>query len=184
MTATAIQQGGKSKLTGVYIAFGHGVVEIPLIILIFLGADVLLKLDGLRILIGIAGGIYLIFIGKNLLCVKNDKKDCQNSPASSFYSGIILSIGNPYLLLWWGTIGTGLVFSALKFGVIGLLLFSLLHWLCDLVWYSLLSVASFKGTKMFGMGVYKKLSILCGVAMFFYAGVFILSSLKMILKSL
>ncbi len=185
MTVAAIQQGGRSKLTGLYIAFGHGVVEIPLIILIFLGADIILKLDWIRILIGIAGGIYLMFIGKNLLFIKNNKDVYQNNKTrSSFYSGILLSIGNPYFLLWWGTIGAGLVFSALKFGLIGLFLFSLLHWLCDVIWYGFISIASFKGTKLLGEGVYKKISILCGIAMFFYAGVFIVNSLTQIMQIL
>ncbi|MBE0427314.1 MAG: LysE family transporter [Nitrospirae bacterium] len=182
MTAAAIQQGGKSGLTGMYIALGHGVVEMPLIILIFFGAGSFLKLEWMRILIGITGGIYLIYIGKNLLRFKNNEEISKNERiTSSFYSGIILSLGNPYFLLWWGTIGVGLVFSASKFGLAGLLLFSLFHWLCDLMWYSFLSIASFKGIKMFGAGVYKKLSLFCGIAMFFYGGIFIVSSLKLLL---
>jgi threonine/homoserine/homoserine lactone efflux protein len=181
MTAAAIQHGGKSRLNGMYIAIGHGVIEMPLIFLIFLGAGSFLKLEWIRILIGIAGGIYLIFIGKNLLRFKGDKEIFKGDRIpSSFYSGILLSIGNPYFLLWWGTIGVGLVFSASKFGLIGLLLFSLFHWLCDLVWYSFLSMASFKGIRMFGAGVYKKLSLFCGIAMFFYGGVFIVNSLKLL----
>jgi hypothetical protein len=82
--------------------------------------------------------------------------------------------------LGWGTIGAGLVINAIRFGLIGLILFALFHWLCDLLWYSLLSLASFKGIKMFGTGVYKKVNVFCGFVMLFYGGVFILSSLKLL----
>jgi threonine/homoserine/homoserine lactone efflux protein len=204
MTAAVIQQGSRSKLTGVYLALGHGVIEMPLIFFIFLGAGSLLQLVWVRILIGLAGGIYLIFMGKGLL----GKKEYEGNPVRasvlggetrvisnregfpavkkgyvpvSFYSGIFLSIGNPSFLLWWATIGAGLIISALRFGLIGLILFALFHWLCDLLWYSFLSLASFRGVKMFGAGLYRKVSIFCGSLMFFFGGVFIFNSLKLLI---
>jgi threonine/homoserine/homoserine lactone efflux protein len=183
MTAAVIQQGSRSGLTGMYIAFGHGVIEMPLIVLIFFGAGSLLKLEVVRIMIGITGGLYLLFIGTGLLRTKGNAEVAKvGKMPSSFYSGLLLSIGNPYFLLWWATIGVGLVMSASKFGVIGLILFALFHWLCDLLWYSFLSLASFKGIKMFGAGFYKKVSIVCGLAMFFYGGVFIFNSLTQIMQ--
>ena len=183
MTAAVIQQGSRSGLTGMYIAFGHGVIEMPLIVLIFFGAGSLFQLEWIRILIGMAGGIYLLFIGTGLLRTKgNAEVTKEGKMPSSFYSGLLLSIGNPYFLLWWGTIGVGLVISASKFGVIGLILFALFHWLCDLLWYSFLSLASFKGIKMFGTGFYKKVNIFCGFVMLFYGGVFIFNSLTQIMQ--
>lgn len=183
MTAAVIQQGSRSEFTGIYIALGHGVIEMPLILLIFLGASSFLQVEWVRILIGMAGGIYLLFMAKDLLISrKNEEVKKEGGMPSSFFSGIILSIGNPSFLLWWGTIGVGLVINAVRFGLIGLILFALFHWLCDLLWYSFLSLASFRGIKMFGAGFYKKISIVCGLAMFFYGGVFIFNSLIQIMQ--
>jgi threonine/homoserine/homoserine lactone efflux protein len=182
MTAAVIQQGSRSKLTGVHIALGHGVVEMPLIFFIFLGASSLFKLEWIRILIGLAGGLYLLYMAKDLLMPSKIREDKENDKVpSSFYSGILLSIGNPYFLLWWGTIGAGLVISSLKFGLAGLVLFAIFHWLCDLIWYSFLSLASFKGMEMLGTGFYKKVNILCGIVMIFYGGVFIVNSVKLLI---
>jgi threonine/homoserine/homoserine lactone efflux protein len=183
MTAAVIQQGSRSGLTGIYIAFGHGVIEMPLIFLIFFGAGSLFQLEWIRILIGMAGGIYLLFMAKDLLTSrKNEEVKKEGRMPSSFYSGMLLSIGNPSFLLWWGTIGVGLVLNAIRFGLVGLILFALFHWLCDLLWYSFLSLASFKGIKMFGAGFYKKINIFCGFVMLFYGGVFILNSLIKIMQ--
>jgi threonine/homoserine/homoserine lactone efflux protein len=183
MTAAVLQQGGRSALTGIFFAFGHGIVEMPLIFLIFLGAGTFLQMDGIRILIGIIGGLYLLFIGMGLLRTKGNQEAAEESRMpSSFYSGLLLSIYNPYFLLWWGTIGVGLVVRASKFGIAGLILFAIFHWLCDLIWYGFLSFASFKGTKMFGSGLYKKVSFLCGLAMFFYGGVFLVNSLTEVIR--
>jgi threonine/homoserine/homoserine lactone efflux protein len=178
MTAAVLQQGSRSALTGIFFAFGHGVVEMPLIFLIFLGAGTFLKMESVRILIGMIGGLYLLFIGMGLLRTKENAGAIEESRIpSSFYSGLLLSICNPYFLLWWGTIGIGLIISASKFGIAGLILFAIFHWLCDLIWYGFLSFASFKGTKMFGSGLHKKVSFICGLAMFFYGGVFLVNSL-------
>jgi hypothetical protein len=54
--------------------------------------------------------------------------------------------------------------------------------MCDLIWYSFLSFASFKGIKMFGVGLYKKVSVICGLAMLFYGGAFIVSALNQIMS--
>jgi threonine/homoserine/homoserine lactone efflux protein len=193
MTAAVIQQGGRSRLTGIYVALGHGVVEMPLIFFIFLGASSMLQQEWVRVLIGMAGGIYLLFMGMGFLRSKENSKGGiggfsneevlkEGRMPSSFYSGIFLSIGNPYFLLWWATIGAGLVINSLMFGLIGLILFALFHWLCDFFWYGFLSMASFKGIKMFGAGFYKKISIVCGLAMFFYGGFFIFNSLTQIMQ--
>lgn len=182
MTAAALQQGSRSAFTGIYIALGHAVIEMPLIFLIYLGVGNVLHIEGVRITIGIAGGIYLLFIGIGLLRPQvNGESDKDTSTPSSFFSGIFLSGGNPYFLLWWGTIGAGLVIGAARFGLVGLILFAALHWLCDLVWYSFLSFASFKGIKMFGAGLYKKVSVICGLAMLFYGGAFIVNALNQIM---
>jgi threonine/homoserine/homoserine lactone efflux protein len=184
MTAAALQQGSRSAFTGVYIALGHAVIEMPLIFLISLGVGNLLHMEGVRITIGITGGFYLLFIGLGLLRQKADGENNRNTPMSSpFFSGIFLSGGNPYFLLWWGTIGAGLVIGAARFGLPGLILFAILHWVCDLMWYSFLSFASFKGIKMFGAGLYKKVSVVCGLAMLFYGGAFIVNALKEIMSA-
>ena len=180
MTAAALQHGSRSAFTGIYIALGHAVIEMPLIFLIYLGVGNLLHMEGVRITIGIAGGIYLLFIGIGLLRPRVSGESSKATP-SSFFSGIFLSGGNPYFLLWWATIGAGLVIGAARFGLLGLILFAILHWLCDLIWYSFLSFASFKGIKMFGAGLYKKVSVICGLAMLFYGGTFIVSALNQII---
>jgi threonine/homoserine/homoserine lactone efflux protein len=179
MTAAVIQHGGRSRLTGVYVSLGHGVVEVPLIILLALGAGSLFETPGVRIFVGLAGGAYLLHMGKGLLRPGDLSPEGQ-AGSSSLMAGIALSIGNPYFLLWWATVGLGLVLSAVKFGALGLVLFIAIHWLCDLIWYTLLSSLSYRGVKTFGSGLYRKVSIACGLAMLFFGGGFIVSSLKLL----
>ena len=60
--------------------------------------------------------------------------------------GVVLSGANPYFLLWWATVGLTLTGRAMEFGVMVLILFALVHWLCDLGWLEVLSFAGFKGS--------------------------------------
>ena len=120
MTAAVLQQGSRSAFTGIYIALGHAVIEMPLMFLIYWGVGNLLHMEMVRITIGMAGGLYLLFIGIGLLRQKVDRESNKNAAMSSpFFSGIFLSGGNPYFLLWWGTIGAGLVIGATRFGLLG-----------------------------------------------------------------
>lgn len=179
MTAAVIEQGGRMRFPGLYVSIGHGAVEIPLMVFIFLGAGSLLELQWVRIVVGMAGGIYLILLGKNML-KGNGHKAREKHTASSLLSGVVLSIGNPYFLLWWATVGAGLVIAASGFGLKGLVSFAVVHWLCDVVWLSFLSFASFKGIKTFGAGLYRKVSVFCGAAMLFYGGVFIVGAARLL----
>jgi threonine/homoserine/homoserine lactone efflux protein len=94
-----------------------------------------------------------------------------------------MSVANPYFLLWWATIGLGLVIGAVRFGMAGLALFALVHWLCDLLWYTFLSALSFKGVKTFGMGLYRKASVLCGLAMLFFGAAFLFNSVNLLVQA-
>jgi len=181
MTAAVIQHGARSKLSGVWVSLGHGLVEVPLILLLFVGAGKFLEHEAVRAIIGLTGGAYLIFMARGLLKPKALTGESSEKPPSSLTAGIFLSIGNPYFLLWWATIGLGLVLGSIGFGVLGLVLFIIVHWMADLVWYTLLSLVSHKGVSTFGSGLYKKVSIFCGAVMFFYGGAFIIGALRLVM---
>lgn len=181
MTAAVIQHGSRSRLSGVWVSLGHGVVEVPLILLLFVGAGKFLQNETVRIIVGFAGGAYLIFMAKGLLRPGELTDSQEGKTPSSLLAGIFLSIGNPYFLLWWATIGLGLVLSAIGFGIMGLVLFIIVHWLADLVWYTFLSLVAHKGVNTFGSGLYRKVSMLCGAAVFFFGGAFIVGAMKLII---
>ena len=75
--------------------------------------------------------------------------------------GIILTGANPYFLVWWATVGLALTTQAVELGLLAFALFSVVHWLCDLVWLEALSLASHKGTELLGGRVQR--IVLCGL---------------------
>jgi threonine/homoserine/homoserine lactone efflux protein len=83
-------------------------------------------------------------------------------------AGIVLSVGNPYFLVWWATVGAALILRSVAFGVWGLVAFGLLHWLCDFVWSYFLSALSFKGGQFFGQWFQRAIFLVCGGMLLFF----------------
>ncbi len=88
---------------------------------------------------------------------------------SPVVAGIMLSLGNPYFLIWWATVGAALVLRAVSFGLVGFVTFAILHWSCDFVWSYLLSALSFKGGAVFGDRFRKTVFVVCGAALVFFS---------------
>ena len=175
VTAATIAQGTRSKNAGALIAIGHAVIEIPLIFLLILGFGVVLKSQKVQIAIGIAGGLFLLWMGLQLI---RDIRKAEYNSADSYktgpvLTGFILSIGNPYFLLWWATVGLNLALRARSLGVLALVLFAIVHWLCDLVWLHLLAWASFKGSALLSPIRQKIVFGICAAALFFFGVKFI-----------
>ena len=89
----------------------------------------------------------------------NSTASVQRHP---LWIGIVLSGANPYFLLWWATVGLTLTSQAMEFGILALVLFAMLHWMCDLGWLEVLSLAGFKGSA-FGNRSQKLISVACAV---------------------
>ncbi len=91
---------------------------------------------------------------------------------SPFLAGIMLSVGNPYFLVWWASLGALLVDKSLYFGLVGVLLLLLAHWSCDFVWLHFLSFISFQGKRFFGKKLQQGVFIVCGHVLIFFTGYF------------
>ena len=175
MTAAAVVMGGRNRYAGSLISVGHIIVEFPLMVLIMLGMDRILKSTGTQIVIGLAGGVFLIIMaGQMLMSLKGVQAGrVKHHKAGPVVTGILLSVGNPYFLLWWATIGLALATDARELGVWAFGLFAIVHWLCDLVWFSVLSWASFKGSELSGGRSQKIVLLVCSAALIVFGVIFI-----------
>lgn len=179
ITAVTLSKGTKSPHAGAIIALGHGIVEIPLMILILYGFGEILKIPYIKVIIGLLGGLFLLKMGLNLLQgVKQSKINSSNNTRSPLMAGIILSLANPYFLIWWATIGSILIFRSITFGLLGFAIFMILHWSCDFFWCYFLSALSFKGGQFFGKRLQQILFVICGIFLLFFSAKFIFDAAK------
>lgn len=174
MTAATIAHGSKNPKAGLIVSIGHGIIELPLIVLLVFGLGKIIKSNTAQITIGIVGGLLLIYIAATML------NDAHKPPANTktnsskpLMAGIVLTAGNPYFLLWWATVGTLLAIDAKELGLLAFTLFAITHWLCDVIWLSILSLASYKGTSIMGPNIQKHVLVFCGLILMAFAIKFI-----------
>lgn len=181
VTAVTVSKGTKSPHAGAMIALGHGMVEIPLMILILYGFGDILKITYIKATIGLLGGLFLLKMGLSLLRgIKQARIDLSNGPSSPLMAGIILTLANPYFLVWMATIGSILISRSYAFGLLGFTLFMIGHWSCDFLWLYFLSALSFKGGQFFGKRLQQVLFVICGVFLLFFSTKFIYDAAKII----
>jgi threonine/homoserine/homoserine lactone efflux protein len=161
--------------TGVMIAIGHAIVEMPLILLLVVGVASFLESATARMAIGLAGGVVLLLMGLQLLLSLRKQANESEAPVQRhpLVIGIVLTVANPYFLVWWATVGLALATDALAFGVVVLVLFAIIHWLCDLGWMEVLSMAGFKGSEIFGQRAQIVVSAVCGIVLLGFGGKFL-----------
>jgi threonine/homoserine/homoserine lactone efflux protein len=167
VTAAAITMGARNRLAGTLMGLGHVAVELPVMVLLIFGVGDLLKLPAVGIGIGLAGGSFLVWMGVTMLkdLKKADDAEVTIAKGGPLATGIILSGGNPYFLIWWATVGLTLITMARGLGVWAFVLFALVHWSCDLTWLTVLSWASFAGTNVLGPRRRRFVLIFCAVAL-------------------
>lgn len=95
-------------------------------------------------------------------------------------TGALLSLANPYWIIWWATIGLGYVLSSGKLGFPGVLAFFIGHILADLIWYAFVSLAIHKGRDILPDRVYRILIAVCAIFLSGYAGYLLYSGVMRI----
>lgn len=174
MTTATLAAGTRRRHAGAVLAVGHGIVEFPLMVLIIAGMGRWFKFEGVKLAIGLIGGVFLLVMGIQML--RDARKAAGTAPAvgtrGDLVTGILMTGGNPYFLLWWATIGLALATRASELGILAFALFAVIHWLCDLGWLEALSYASFKGTRLLSDRGQRIVLLICGLALLFFAATF------------
>jgi len=166
--AVTIAKGFKNKTSGILISFGHGIIEFPLMFLIYFGFAQFFASSLAQRIIGLIGGLIMIYMGfRTIKTEKKTSEEREDSKHSSIIAGILTTGANPYFLLWWATIGLSLIWNAALFGFVGFLVFAVTHWLCDLLWNTFVSVTVFKSRRFWTKKVH---SIIFGFCFVVFVG--------------
>jgi threonine/homoserine/homoserine lactone efflux protein len=151
MFAVTLAKSFKSPWAGALISLGHAVVEVPVILLIYFGFARFFENGTVQLVLSILGGGVIIWLGIAMFRARVEVVTRgRDVPYNAFSAGIVTSGLNPFFLFWWATIGSFWVMKFVEFGGGGLTLFITVHWLCDLAWLSLVSVAVYKTHSLWG----------------------------------
>ena len=164
MTAATIAKGYHDRNAGVWIAVGHAVVEIPLIVAIYFGFGYFIDSPWVVKVIYMLGGLMLLYLGFRMFrAIGRMPGKVDGLQHSSLVTGIVITGTNPAFYIWWATIGIALVAGTEKFGLVGIILFIFVHWLCDLAWSGFLSASTFYSRRWWTQKIQKIVFTACAL---------------------
>jgi threonine/homoserine/homoserine lactone efflux protein len=185
LTAAINESYYRGFSAGPRIILGHSIIELILIITLIFGFGNILTIPIVKNLVSIIGGIFLLWMGIDILrsVIKKKisgvdiNKKCVSKRLNLELIGVLTSISNPYWTLWWATIGLGYLTIALKKGFIGVLIFYLGHISADFIWYTIISLGVSSGKAIISDTIYQVILIVCAIFLlglscfFIYSGI-------------
>jgi len=180
LTATISESSQRGFIAGPLLILGHGMLEIILLVALVLGLAPILLRDDVFAVVALSGGAILLWMAVGMFRTLPSLTLSLNPGSvkrdSLILNGVLLSVANPYWIIWWATIGFGYVIFSWRYGMAGIVFFFTGHILADLAWYSAVSAAVGKGRHLFSDKIYRGIIGTCAAVLvifacyFFYAG--------------
>ena len=183
MFAVTVAKSYKSQFAGTQIALGHAVIEIPLILLIYFGFARFFEEELVQIILYFVGGAMLIWLGIVMFRAKAGVIEKGKDLAyNTVIAGVVTSLFNAVFILWWAFVGGTLIMEmkSLELGITGLVLFILVHWLCDLIWLSFVSILIYRTRSLWGRKFQEWLFIVCSLLLIGFGGWFLVLGLQLV----
>jgi len=181
MFAVALAKSYRSPWVGTQMSLGHAVIEVPLILLIYFGFAQFFQNNVVQLVLSILGGGMICWLGIAMFRARAGVvQGGKDLPYNAFVAGILTSGFNPFFLLWWATIGSMLIMRFLVFGTVGLVVFIVVHWLCDLVWLSFVSIMVYKTHSLWGRKLQEWIFIACSLLLIGFGGWFVVSGIQLV----
>jgi threonine/homoserine/homoserine lactone efflux protein len=181
---------------GLAMVLGHAVAEFLLVVALAAGLSHLLRRNLVAGLIGLLGGAFLLWMGFDIarsawygtVSLEQATSAQAGLQLGPVITGIVVSISNPYWVLWWTTVGASYVALSLGRGPLGLGSFYFGHILSDLSWYSLVALLIAGGKTLLSQPIYRLILLVCGLFLialsiyFIYSGINFLRGKAVALK--
>jgi len=168
------------------LVLGHAVAEFLIVVALAAGLSRLLKRNLVAGLIGLLGGAFLLWMGFDIarsawwgtVSLERATGVEAGLHLGPIITGVVVSISNPYWVLWWATVGASYVAMSLGQGPSGLGSFYFGHILSDLSWYSLVALLIAGGKTLLSQSAYRLILLVCGLFLIALSIYFICSGIN------
>ncbi len=191
ISAMAVSAGAQQGfIAGPLISVGHAATEALLVAALAVGLGQVLQQPTVAGVIGVLGGVVLLWMGWDLtrsvwqapaaFDASRPEQGTSVVRSGLISAGVLLSVSNPYWLLWWATVGSATMLRFLEFGLLGVLVFYVSHISLDFGWNTFLSTVSRSGREVIGDRVFRFVLLVCGVALLAFGVYFIVTGVSML----
>jgi len=168
LTAVISESMKHGQKTGPLVILGHAILEVIMLTLILFSLHQFSYSFMLMKMIALVGACMLLYNGIAMMVsvrdLKLEFKADATASRSLVLTGITMSLSNPYWMVWWLTIGLGLVLAAQKAGLAAIGIFFLGHISADFIWYTAISMMVSRGRNYLSQNVYRGIIFICGAA--------------------
>jgi threonine/homoserine/homoserine lactone efflux protein len=176
LTAAISESSRNGFIAGPLMITGHAILELGLVIAFLLGLAPFFQLPVVFVATALIGSVILFWMAVGMLrslpSLHLSWEGEQKRGNHPLVSGILMSVANPYWIIWWATIGLGYILYSRQFGFWGIAFFFAGHILADLAWYSLVAATVAGGRHFLTDRLYRGLITVCAVFLVVFAGYF------------
>jgi threonine/homoserine/homoserine lactone efflux protein len=176
LTATISESSQRGFIAGPLLITGHAILELVLVIAFLLGLAPFFQQPAVFVATALIGSVILSWMAfgmfRSLPSLRLSWEGDHKQRSHPMIRGILMSVANPYWIIWWATIGLGYILYSWRFGFWGIVFFFVGHILADLVWYSLIAAAVAGGRHFLTNRLYRGLIAVCAVFLIVFAGYF------------
>ncbi len=183
LTVTISESARRGAWAGPQLIAGHAVLEFVMVAVLLLGVGPYLQTDRAFIIIAFCGAAMMLWMAAGMFSSLPEMT--LVAPAEGgreighpVAAGIVMSLANPYWLVWWAAIGLGYVTYSMTFGWAGILCFYTGHISGDMAWYTVISVSISRGKNYINDFVYRIMIGMCAAALAGFALWFIYSGIS------
>jgi len=186
LTTLAVRESMRRGFwVGPLLAAGHSLIELALVIGLALGLSRFLVEDPVKAGVGIAGGLFLLWMGVHILSRPPEQpvaasRSLPRTAAVLMSAAILMSVFNPAWVAWWASVGSAFISQSLEQGAAGVASFYVGHILADILWLTLLAFVLASGRRMMSGLVYRGIVVVCGLFLLGLGAYFLASGLVLV----
>jgi threonine/homoserine/homoserine lactone efflux protein len=173
--------------SGIKIAIGHTIIELPVIILLSLPfvvfSPVNMTFSIMKIISFIAGAFLIVFAILYVVRIirANDSPHTAINTSriqNPYLAGIMFTSLNPFFIVWWTTVGVKLISDSISLlgHPAGIAFLFFVHIWMDYAWLGLSSYLASRGFNIIRSEYHKFITMLLTVPLFYYGIYFVLGS--------
>lgn len=173
LTVTISESSRRGAVAGPLLMLGHAVLELLLVIALLMGLAPLFSHQLFLMVVAFAGGAIMFWMAwgmfRSLPGLTVHHNTVVEKKNNLVLAGALMSLANPYWIIWWATIGMGYIIHARQIGISGIAGFYAGHIAGDMIWYTAVSMAIARGKRLFTDKVYRILIAICGAFLVAFA---------------
>jgi threonine/homoserine/homoserine lactone efflux protein len=180
----AVSRGAQSGAkAGLVFSIAHTLIEFTLVMLLACGLLTVVSEPGIKLTVGVVGGIALVGFGAmqilDSLKAKSSRSGVSRVTATNLLIvGLVFTGLNPFFIVWCLTVGAKLILLSLEFASLaGVVLMYVCHVWMDYLWLTSVAHFSKRSVRVLGLKGYRLVMGLFGGILVYFGITFLINTL-------